>query len=155
MNFLRRATIQFIGSHSDLSSVGKFCNKCEKTVTSFHDPFWVDSLCTINKASMNFPYMRSSLLGGLLKITAWKLLIRFSFLASCTSGFYSNQLSRLHNPVVMDMRRMSNWNVLSVEAALQQLNAFEGDDPEKIIRRPNTVSVLLFCSINNLSRAFN
>ncbi|KAG5310486.1 FXL12 protein, partial [Acromyrmex insinuator] len=38
----------------------------------------------------------------------------------------------------MDMRRMSNWNVLSVEAALQQLNAFEGDDSEKIIRRPNT-----------------
>ncbi|CAL1688256.1 unnamed protein product [Lasius platythorax] len=38
----------------------------------------------------------------------------------------------------MDMRRMSNWNVLSVEAALQQLNAFEGDDSERIIRRPNT-----------------
>jgi len=52
----------------------------------------------------------------------------------------------------MDMRRMSNWNVLSVEAALQQLNAFEGDDPEKIIRRPNTVSEFIFCNINNLSR---
>jgi len=44
----------------------------------------------------------------------------------------------------MDMRRMSNWNVLSVEAALQQLNAFEGDDSEKIIRRPNTVSEFIF-----------
>lgn len=39
---------------------------------------------------------------------------------------------------------MSNWNVLSVEAALQQLNAFEGDDSEKIIRRPNTVSESIF-----------
>lgn len=40
----------------------------------------------------------------------------------------------------MDIRRISNWNVLSVEAALQQLNVFEGDDAEKIVRRPNTVS---------------
>lgn len=39
---------------------------------------------------------------------------------------------------------MSNWNVLSVEAALQQLNAFEGDDPEKTIRCPNTVSESIF-----------
>lgn len=50
----------------------------------------------------------------------------------------------------MDMRRMSNWNVLSVEAALQQLNAFEGDDPEKIIRRPNTVSESIFAVSNDL-----
>lgn len=44
----------------------------------------------------------------------------------------------------MDIRRMSNWNVLSVEAAMQQLNAFEGDESERIIRRPNTVSQLTF-----------
>ncbi|KZC10978.1 F-box/LRR-repeat protein 2 [Dufourea novaeangliae] len=37
----------------------------------------------------------------------------------------------------MDIRRMSNWNVLSVEAALQQLNNFEDGNGE-IIRRPNT-----------------
>lgn len=41
---------------------------------------------------------------------------------------------------------MSNWNVLSVEAAMQQLNAFEGDDPEKTIRRPNTVSEFIFAA---------
>lgn len=34
---------------------------------------------------------------------------------------------------------MSNWNVLSVEAALQQLNSFEEDNKE-IIKRPNTVN---------------
>lgn len=42
---------------------------------------------------------------------------------------------------------MSNWNVLSVEAALQQLNAFDGDDPEKIVRRPNTVSEFIHTTI--------
>lgn len=51
----------------------------------------------------------------------------------------------------MDIRRMSNWNVLSVEAAMQQLNAFEGDDPEKIIRRPNTVSQLTFAIFSDQS----
>lgn len=50
----------------------------------------------------------------------------------------------------MDVRRMSNWNVLSVEAAMQQLNAFE-DDPEKIIRRPNTVSQLTFAIFSDQS----
>lgn len=44
---------------------------------------------------------------------------------------------------------MSNWNVLSVEAALQQLNAFDGDDPEKIMRRPNTVSVDLLINLSH------
>lgn len=37
----------------------------------------------------------------------------------------------------MDLRRMSNWNVLSVEAALQQLNTLEDGNVE--IKRPNTV----------------
>lgn len=46
---------------------------------------------------------------------------------------------------------MSNWNVLSVEAALQQLNAFEGDDSERIIRRPNTVSELTFAILSDRS----
>ena len=40
----------------------------------------------------------------------------------------------------MDMRRMSNWNVLSVEAALQQLNGPQ-DEAEKIIRKSNVVSL--------------
>lgn len=35
---------------------------------------------------------------------------------------------------------MTRWDVLSVEVAVQQLGAFEGDNPEKIIKRPNTVS---------------
>ncbi|CAK9805987.1 hypothetical protein ANTQUA_LOCUS4661 [Anthophora quadrimaculata] len=39
----------------------------------------------------------------------------------------------------MDPRRMSNWNVLSVEAALQQLNNLD-EDKKEIIRRPNTVN---------------
>lgn len=40
----------------------------------------------------------------------------------------------------MDIRRMSNWNVLSVEAALQQLNYQEGDDIQKLLYpRSNTV----------------
>lgn len=39
----------------------------------------------------------------------------------------------------MDARRMSNWNVLSVEAALQQLNNFD-DDKKEVIKRSNTVN---------------
>ncbi|KAK2579275.1 hypothetical protein KPH14_008234 [Odynerus spinipes] len=37
------------------------------------------------------------------------------------------------------MTEMSNWNVLSVEAALQQLNSLDEDGNEKVIKRSNTV----------------
>lgn len=36
-------------------------------------------------------------------------------------------------------RKMSNWNVLSVETALQQLNTFE-EDSKDFITRSNTVN---------------
>lgn len=36
-------------------------------------------------------------------------------------------------------RKMSNWNVLSVETALQQLNIFE-EDSKDFITRSNTVN---------------
>lgn len=55
----------------------------------------------------------------------------------------------------MDIRRMSTWNVLSVEAAMQQLNAFEGDESEKIIRRPNTVSHLIFAIFSDSALNFS
>lgn len=43
----------------------------------------------------------------------------------------------------MDMRRMSNWNALSVEAALQQLNTGHEENGEvRRIRRPNTVRII-------------
>jgi hypothetical protein len=45
---------------------------------------------------------------------------------------------------MMDMRRMSNWNALSVEAALQQLNGPQDIiEVEKTIRKSNTVSLLI------------
>lgn len=47
-----------------------------------------------------------------------------------------------HDPSdMMDTRRMSNWNVLSLEAALQQLNGpQDGLEVEKLVRKSNTVS---------------
>lgn len=42
----------------------------------------------------------------------------------------------------MDLRRMSNWNVLSVEAALQQLSQ-EGDGTVKVVQRSNTVIIII------------
>ena len=35
---------------------------------------------------------------------------------------------------MMDARRISNWNVLSVEAALQQLNSHDDESEEKIAK---------------------
>lgn len=58
----------------------------------------------------------------------------------CSNLIVSPNLAYPRDLAVMDLRRMSNWNALSVEAALQQLNAFDGDDPQKMTRRPNTVS---------------
>lgn len=36
---------------------------------------------------------------------------------------------------------MSNWNALSVEAALQQLNTHDEDGEVRSMRRPNTVRI--------------
>lgn len=46
----------------------------------------------------------------------------------------------------MDLRRMSNWNVLNVEAALQQLNyqEKENDGFVIIVPRSTTVRVIVY-----------
>lgn len=41
----------------------------------------------------------------------------------------------------MDLRRMSNWNALSVEAALQQLNYQEIEGIQVLLPRSNTVCI--------------
>lgn len=41
----------------------------------------------------------------------------------------------------MDLRRMSNWNVLNVEAALQQLNYQEKENDGFVIIVPRSTTV--------------
>lgn len=41
---------------------------------------------------------------------------------------------------MMDLRRMSNWNALSVEAAMQQLNC-QDEDTENLLPRCDTVRI--------------
>ncbi|KAF3420886.1 hypothetical protein E2986_13052 [Frieseomelitta varia] len=52
----------------------------------------------------------------------------------------------------MDTRKMSNWNVLSMEAALQQLNNFD-EDKKEVTKRSNTVSRFPIYFIKNFLNA--
>ena len=58
-------------------------------------------------------------------------------------NFFINFAKKKHDRI-MD-RRMSNWNALSVEAALQQLNLPLTTDilePERVHRKSTTVSII-------------